>query len=120
MQHHPPFVSDAHSTAEAMGDYLAPLGVRDVVFLIDAAVSNSARLASHIRALAEERGWRWSATLASSVDATLQRTPDVVATSDSAILDRVSRSFNLVGTVVQQVAPSAWSVDLNIPPPGAS
>ena len=113
-------VQETHVALAAMGDYLAPLGVSEVVFLIDAAVSNAARLANHIQSLAQERRWPWRATLASSVDATLQHTPDVVATSDSAILDRVSRSFNLAGTVVQQVAPSAWCVDLNIPPPVVS
>jgi hypothetical protein len=110
-------VQDTHVALEAIGDYLTPLGVSDVVFLIDAAVSNSARLASHIRVLAAERGWLWSATLASSVDAILQRTTDVVATSDSAILDRAARWFDLAGAVVPQVTLAIWCVDLNVPPP---
>ena len=62
-------------------------------------------------------GWRWSAILASSVDTTLQRTSDVVATSDSAILDRAARWFDLAGAVVQQVPLATWCVDLNVPPP---
>jgi hypothetical protein len=110
-------VQETHVALEAIGEYLAPLEVSDVVFLIDAAVSNSARLASHIRALAEARVWRWSARLASSVDTTLQRTSDVVATSDSAILDRAARWFDLAGAVVQQVPLATWCVDLNVPPP---
>lgn len=113
-------VQETHVALEAIGEYLAPLEVSDVVFLIDAAVSNSARLASHIRALAEARGWRWSARLASSVDTTLQRTSDVVATSDSAILDRSARWFDLAGAVVQQVPLATWCVDLNVPPPMVS
>jgi hypothetical protein len=39
-------VQDTHVALEAMDDYLAPFGVSDVVFLIDAAVSNSARSAN--------------------------------------------------------------------------
>ncbi len=110
-------VQETHAALEAIGDYLTGLGVSEVSFLIDAPVSNSARLARHIRALAEERGWPWRATLDSKVDATLQRTPDVVATSDSAILDRATRWFDLAGAVVQQMASAVWCVDLDVPPP---
>lgn len=110
-------VQETHAALEAIGGYLAYLGVSEVVFLIDAPVSNSARLANRIRALAQERGWPWHATLDANVDATLQRTSDVAATSDSAILDRAPRWFDLAGAVVQQMASAVWCVDLNISPP---
>lgn len=110
-------VQETHAALEAIGSYLTLLGPSEVVFLIDAPVSNSARLASCIRTLAQKRGWPWHATLDSNVDSTLQRTPDVVATSDSVILDCAPRWFDLTGAVVQQMTSAAWCVDLNMPPP---
>jgi hypothetical protein len=110
-------VQETHAALKAIGDYLTALGVSEVVFLIDTPVSNSARLASRIRALAQEHNWPWGATLDANVDTTLRRTPDVVATSDSAILDRVTHWFDLAGAVVQQMTSTVWCVDLNIPPP---
>jgi hypothetical protein len=110
-------MQETSPTLEAMGTWLTASGVREVEFLLDAVVSNSGRLAGRIRALAEERGWPWRASLVSGVDATLQHTPDVVATSDSAILDRAERWFDLAATVIQRIAPNAWYLDLDVPPP---
>ena len=113
-------VQETHAAPEAIGDYLEPLGVREVMFLIDAPVSNSARLASRIRALAQARGWPWDAALDAHVDASLKRADGVVATSDSAILDRAARWFDLAGAVLQHLAAPLWRVDLNTPPPHVS
>jgi hypothetical protein len=101
----------------AMGQYLASLGVQEVVFLIDAAVSNSGRLASKLRALAAVHAWPWQATLVPSADPILQGTTDIVATSDRAILDKARRWFDLAAAVVQHIAPTAWCIDLDAPPP---
>lgn len=111
-------MQETSPTLEASGAWLAARGVREVEFLIDAVVSNSGRLAQRLRTLAAQHGWPWSARLVSSADAVLQRTTDVVATSDSAILDRVERWFDLAATVVRCVAPEAWYIDLDVPPPG--
>jgi hypothetical protein len=110
-------VQETTATLEAIGIWLATHGVRDVEFLLDAVVSNSGRLAGCIRALAEARGWPWRATLVTSADAMLQHTTDVVATSDSAILDRAERWFDLAATVARRIAPDAWYLDLDVPPP---
>jgi hypothetical protein len=108
---------ETSTTLEAIGVWLAPLGVREVEFLIDAVVSNSGRLAGRIRTLAAAHGWPWSARLVPSADPVLQRTADVVATSDSSILDKVARWLDLAAAVVQCIVPDAWYVDLGVPPP---
>jgi hypothetical protein len=102
---------------EAIGQYLASLGLQEVVFLIDAAVSNSGRLASKLRVLAATHAWPWQATLVPSADPILQGTTDIVATSDRAILDKATRCFDLAATVVQDIAPTVWCIDLDTPPP---
>jgi hypothetical protein len=110
-------MQETRTTLEAIGVWLTGSGVQDVIFLIDAVVSNSGRLASHIRALAATQNWPWQALLVHSADPILQRTADVVATSDSAILDKASRWFDLAAVIVQDVAYDAWYVDLDVPPP---
>jgi hypothetical protein len=102
---------------ETMGQYLASLEILEVVFLIDAAVSNSGRLASKLRVLATTHAWPWQATLVPSADPILQGTTDIVATSDRAILDKALRWFDLAAAVVQHIAPTAWCIDLDVPPP---
>jgi hypothetical protein len=110
-------VLETPKALEAMGQYLASLEVQEVVFLIDAAVSNSGRLANKLRALATTYGWPWQATLVPSADPILQGTTDIVATSDRAILDRALRWFDLAAAVVQHIAPTVWCIDLDAPPP---
>jgi hypothetical protein len=110
-------LQETTTTLEAIGAWLAPLEVQEVVFLIDAVVSNSARLASHIRALSVAHGWPWRVLLVPSADPVLQQTTDIVATSDSAILDKATRWFDLAAAVVHHLTPDAWRVELDVPPP---
>lgn len=110
-------VQETTTTLEAIGAWLVPLDVKEVEFLIDAAVSNSGRLASRIHTVATTYNWSWSARLVPSADPILQQTIDVVATSDSSILDKAARWLDLAAAVIQRIAPNAWYVDLDVPPP---
>jgi hypothetical protein len=110
-------MQETRRTLEAIGAWLTRHGVRESIFLIDAVVSNSGRLAASIRELAATQHWCWQAYLVHSADPLLQRTTEVVATSDSAILDKALHWFDLAAAVVQDVAPDAWYVDLDVPPP---
>jgi hypothetical protein len=113
-------LQETRTTLEAMGAWLTGHCVRESIFLIDAVVSNSGRLASHIRELAATQNWHWQARLVHSADPLLQHTADIVATSDSAVLDKALHWFDLAAAVVQDVAPDAWYVDLDISPPVVS
>lgn len=102
---------------QALGNWLARHSLREVVFFIDAKVSNAGRLAGMLRTLAAAHGWPWQALLVPSADTVLRQTPEIVATSDSSILDRATRWFGLAAAVVRCVAPQAWYLDLDVPPP---
>jgi hypothetical protein len=110
-------MQETTTSLEAIGAWISLLEVQQVVFLIDAVVSNSGRLAGHIRALAGVHGWPWNAFLVPSADPVLQRTTDIVATSDSSILDKATRWFDLAAAVVHHLTPDAWCVNLDVPPP---
>src|SRR5262245_53383411 len=112
-------VDETTLALQALGTWLAPLGPKEVTFFIDTHVSNSGRLASLMRTLAAAPGWPWQAMLVPSADAVLRQTPEVVATSDSSILDQAARWFGLAAAVVSDVAPQAWYVDLDVSPPTA-
>jgi hypothetical protein len=70
-----------------------------------------------MRATAALHAWPWHIQLVPSADPLLQRTPDIVATSDSAILDKASRWCDLASAVVQRLVPDAWYLELDVPPP---
>lgn len=110
-------VRESMVSLEAIGAYLASCKLEAVAFLIDAAVSNSGRLATRIRCLGERNGWPWRATLVSDPDPILQRTQHLVATSDSVILDVAAHWFDLASAVVARAVPHAWCLDLDVPPP---
>ena len=110
-------VEETTMALQALGTWLAPLGTKEVVFFIDAQVSNSGRLAGIMRTLAAAHGWPWQAILVPSADTVLRQTSEIVATSDSSILDHAVRWFGLAAAVVPCIAPHAWYVDLDVPPP---
>jgi hypothetical protein len=109
-------VEETTLALQALGTWLAPMGIKEVTFFIDAQVSNSGRLASIMRTLATAHGWPWQAILVPSADTVLRQTPELVATSDSSILDHAARWFGLAAAVIPHVAPHAWCVDLDVPP----
>jgi hypothetical protein len=110
-------VRESMVSLEAIGTYLALCKVQGVEFLIDAAVSNSGRLASRIRGLGERQSWPWCARLVADPDPILQRTTHVIATSDSVILDYAAHWFDLASAVIARVVPHAWCLDLDVAPP---
>ncbi len=106
-------VSQTLPGLEEIGGYLAGLGPAGVSWLLDRPISNSGRLKALIEATAEARGWPWQVELAVSPDRELAASPAVVATADSAILDRCPRWLNLARLVVEARVPGAWVVDLS-------
>lgn len=83
-----------------------------VQLLLDRPVSNSGRLKQLITETVANRAAIWEVSLTDRTDQTLIASPSIVATADSAILDRCDRWFNLARTLVEQQIPGAWIVDL--------
>jgi hypothetical protein len=110
-------MAETSRAVHALGTWLAPLQPGEVVFFIDAQVSNSGRLAGMLRTMAAAHGWPWQARLVPNTDAILLQTSEIVATSDRQILDHAMRWYGLAAAVVLRVAPQAWYVDLDVAPP---
>jgi hypothetical protein len=95
-----------------LGRMLQDCRVAQCVWYLDRPVSNSGRLKKIMEAVAAEAGWPWRIELVSNPDALLVDSPEVVATADSAILDRCPAWWNLAAEAVRREAPQAWIVDL--------
>jgi hypothetical protein len=83
---------------------------------IDRPVSNSGRLAELVRSTAAAQGSRLEAMTADRVDERLQASAAVVASADSAILDRCGPWLNLARIAVEPLQAELdpfWLLDLS-------
>jgi len=110
-------VSETLPALELIGRTLAEWGAGPCRWLLDSPVSNSGRLKTIIRDLAEQRGWAWEVELVPDPDAVLCRTERIAATADSLILDRCRRWVNLAREVIDRRVPQPWVVRLARPEP---
>jgi hypothetical protein len=95
----------------AIGAFLASFGPREVRWLLDRPISNSGRLKARMEEVAAAAGWPWTIELSASPDRELIEVREaLVATADSAILDRAPRWLNLARRVVESAVPEAWVV----------
>ena len=92
-----------------------------VDWYLDEPVSNSGRLKALFAELLEEMPHSpdaWNLELVPSPDSLLASYAGVIATADSAVLDRAGAWLDLAGEIIQAEIPDAWVV--NLQPEGAS
>jgi hypothetical protein len=95
-----------------IGQTLKCAGAGPIRWLFDRPVSNSGRIGRIVAETADLHGWDWSVELLDSPDSRLKASQEVVATADSAILDRCGPWCNLARSVIEARCPGAWVVDL--------
>ncbi len=105
-------VTETIPAVQLIGEFLKESGVPKSLWLLDSPVSNSGRLKTLIRELAEQNNWNWEIELLLSPDAELIKTDAVVASSDSVILDGCRQWINLATEIIKKKLPSAWIIDL--------
>jgi hypothetical protein len=117
-------VAETLPALELLGGVIAAYEVAQCRWFLDRPVSNSGRLKGIIENLAAARGWPWQVELVADPDAVLAdpaafaavelpfQPNIVVATADSAILDRCPAWFNLAREVVAQEIPMAWVIQM--------
>jgi hypothetical protein len=93
-------VAETIPSLELIGSVLADVSVTRATWLLDAPVSNSGELARNMRAMAQAHGWPWEVRLVTSPDTELRRTSDIVATTDSAVLDACGPWVDLAGEMI--------------------
>ncbi|WP_281988904.1 DUF434 domain-containing protein [Aquimarina aggregata] len=78
-----------------IGQTLNRLQVASVHWYFDAPVSNSGKLKTILRELAEQNNFSWKIYLDNNPDKVLATSDHVVVSSDAWILDRAQKNFNL-------------------------
>ena len=107
-------VVETEAAIGLIGEFLQAANVRAAKWLLDKPVSNSGRLASRVGEIASLRGWPWSVEVVSNPDRVILDSKEIAVTSDSIILDGVSRWINLASHLVADHVPHAWVVDLRL------
>jgi hypothetical protein len=105
-------VTETIPAVELIGGFLQQIGAGKTIWLLDSPVSNSGRLKTLIREIAEKNGWYWEVNLVISPDAVLIKTDSIVASSDSVILDGCSKWVDLAGEIIRAKLQTAKIIDL--------
>ena len=109
-------VSETQPAIELIGGFLQQTGISEALWLLDSPVSNSGRLKTLLRELAEKSNWKWEIDLVTSPDAVLIKGEKTVASSDSVVLDKCSKWVDLAGEVIKNQIPAAKIIDLDTQP----
>ncbi len=105
-------VEETLPALELVGEMTTNCGVSKCRWWLDRPVSNSGRLKKAIVEVATRTCRDWEVELVYNPDKILAETDQIIATSDSAILDRCQRWINLARLVISQRVPQARVVDL--------
>lgn len=103
-------VAETELALERIGQFAVEAGVSACRWYLDRAVSNSGRLKQAMEEVAARNGWIWTVELVNDPDPLLSKTPEIVATADSVILDHCQAWLNLAREVIDHSVPQAWVV----------
>jgi len=84
-----------------IGGFLKESTVGKVTWVFDKPVSNSGRLKTIVRELAEAHEFNWDIILDNNPDKLLAKSNKIAISSDAWILDRSKRWFNLAGHLIE-------------------
>ena len=85
-----------------VGQHLANAGVAKVHWYFDQPVSNSGRLKTQLRELAEQHAWPWTIELVYNPDKAVAEAPGISISSDSWVLDHSERWYDLADAVLRE------------------
>ena len=105
-------VKETQPALELIGGFLADLELTSVHWLLDSPVSNSGRLATKMRSIADQNGWPWNVELVPDPDMRLRSSQRIIASADSVILDNCSQWVNLAKLVVDDKVQKATTVPM--------
>ena len=104
-------VEETDRAISLIGIALQQLAPSHVLWFLDRPVSNSGRLASKLTDLAARNSWPWQVEVVFNPDAAIIASSAIAITSDSSILNRVSRWSDLKSHLLKHL-PDAWRLDL--------
>jgi hypothetical protein len=105
-------VDETMPALRLIGETVSSWGVTSCRWWLDKPVSNSGRLKEFILTTASAAGWSMTVELVFNPDRVLWESENVIATSDSIVLDRCHRWVNLARPIINAHVPKARLVDL--------
>jgi hypothetical protein len=106
-------VTETLPALRLIGQFTEQWAVRRCRWWLDRPVSNSGRFKQAILDAAANAGWDWEVDLVYNPDQVLKESDQIVATSDSVILDACGRWLNLAQLVIREGVPQARVIDLS-------
>ncbi len=106
-------VEETQPAIELIGQFLQQTGMKEALWLLDSPISNSGRLKTMMRELAQANNWKWEIELVLSPDAALIKSEKIVATTDSVILDKCVKWLDLAGQIIKNRISDAKIIDLS-------
>ena len=85
-----------------IGNTLNSFGISRVHWIFDKPVSNSGRLKTMLRELAEKEDFPWEIVLDNNPDKVVAESSAIAISSDSWVLDRAKEWFNLAGYLIEE------------------
>lgn len=104
-------VTETLPAIEAIAAALNRINPSHVTWLLDKPVSNSGRLKKLIMKYVEQNALPWQVELVPSPDRTLAESDNIIATSDSAVIDKCTQCLNLTRIIIETISPE---YDLNL------
>ncbi len=95
-------VAETPKAITLIGQTLARCQLQSAIWYLDSPVSNSARLKQLLLEIAAENQWPWQVELVPDPDRILAVSPAIIASADSAILDRAPRWLSLARAIVEE------------------
>jgi hypothetical protein len=104
-------VEETDRAISLIGSAFQNLSPASVLWLLYRPVSNSGRLATKITDLALRNNWPWNVDVVFNPDSAIIASSAIAITSDSSILDCVSRWSDLKSHLLTQIS-TTWLLDL--------
>lgn len=96
-------VQETSVAIELVGTILKELSISGATWLLDSPVSNSGKLKEMILLIGKNEGFNWGVELLPNPDKTLIESADIIASSDSLVLDHCHNWLNLAALDVQAI-----------------
>ncbi|MHC5156638.1 MAG: DUF434 domain-containing protein [Planctomycetota bacterium] len=104
-------VEETLPAIEIIAHVLNKLNFTEVIWLLDKPVSNSGRLKKRITSFCETNSLNWDVQLVPNPDTVLIQSSDIIASSDSSILDGCKHWLNLARIIIDHIS---TEYDLNL------
>lgn len=105
-------VAETEEAIRLISETLLTAGPASAIWLLDQPVSNSGRLAQKIREIAARQNWPWEVSVVMNPDEVIRSSDQIAVSSDSSIIDSVTRWINLNNLLIREQLPQAWILDL--------